>query len=128
MLAQSTIAAITPADVALFALFLVLVFLGLMWVLLYNAWKYRLRDSPSPYTKLPLRRGSEISYSTAVKILRFLYDLHQYDNRIFDLKRAAVCRETGRIFPEAVTWYEVIKSIGDFYKNATLASMFHGAA
>lgn len=35
--------------------------------------------------------------------------MHQYDNRIFDVKKAAICRETGRIFPECITWYDTIK-------------------
>src|SRR5262249_24979434 len=43
------------------------------------------------------------------KALKFLYEMHQYDNRLFEIKKAALCRETGRIFPDAVTWYDTIK-------------------
>lgn len=63
----------------------------------------------SPYSRLPMRRAGELSYDSKVKVLRFLYNMHQYDNRIFELEKAAICRETGRIFPNAVTWYGVIK-------------------
>ena len=35
--------------------------------------------------------------------------MHEYDNSIFDFGKAAFCRETGRIFPNVVTWYGTIK-------------------
>lgn len=35
--------------------------------------------------------------------------MHQYDNPMFDFDKAALCRETGRIFPNSVTWYGTIK-------------------
>lgn len=69
----------------------------------------RREASLSPYTGLPLRRASGISYAAKEKVYRFLHEMHQYENRLFDLKNAALCRETGRIFPNCVTWYDAIK-------------------
>lgn len=77
--------------------------------LIAQIWLHKVPNALSPYTRHPLRPGSEISYYAANKVLRFLYDRHEYDNRIFDLRRAAVCRDTGRIFPNAITWYNKIK-------------------
>lgn len=77
--------------------------------LFWFGWRMTQRShSVSPYTGVPLRRTTEISYYSAERILKYLYDLHQYDNRIFKLKRAAFCRETGRIFQDCITWYDVI--------------------
>lgn len=73
---------------------------------------YRLlnqQPSLSPYTKLPLRRATDLSYDTKERVLRFLFEMHQYDNPMFELDKAAFCRETGRIFPNAVTWFGTIK-------------------
>jgi len=41
--------------------------------------------------------------------LRFLYNMNDYHNRMFDVTRAGFCRETGRLFPDALNWYGVIK-------------------
>jgi hypothetical protein len=73
---------------------------------------YRLLNqapSLSPYTKFPLRYASDLSFDSKERVLRYLFEMHEYDNSMFDLKKAALCRETGRIFPNAVTWYGVIK-------------------
>lgn len=69
----------------------------------------RREASLSPYTGLPLRRASGLSYAATEKVYRYLYEMHQYENRIFDLRKAALCRETGRLFPNCVTWYDVIQ-------------------
>ena len=63
----------------------------------------------SPYAKVPLRRALDLSYDSKERVLRFLFNMYQYDNQMFDLEKAAFCRETGRIFSHAVTWYGVIK-------------------
>ena len=41
----------------------------------------------------------------------------EYDNKLFDLNKAAVCRMTGRIFPDAVTWYGAIDVDWDFLQK-----------
>lgn len=103
------LAVLSPRDVALFGILLFVTVLIFAAFFFYNLWLRRISDSLSPYTKLPMRRGAELSYGAAEKVLRFLFKMHQYDNRIFDLRQSAVCRETGRIFPNALTWYDKIK-------------------
>lgn len=103
------LAAVDAMDVALFGIFILVLILTLFALCVYGIWLSRKPDSVSPYSHLPMRRGSDLSYFAAEKTLRFLYDFHQYDNRIFSLKRSAVCRETGRIFPNAVTWFDKIE-------------------
>lgn len=83
-------------------------FLLLFVAFLTVAWVTRYSSSKSPYSGMPLRRGSDLPYDSAKKILQFVYDKQEYDNRIFDIKRAAVCRETGRVFPNAITWFDTI--------------------
>lgn len=103
------LAALNFSDIAFFSIFMLFVLLLLFGIFFFGLWLTRQKDSVSPYTGFPLRRGSDLSYFNIENVLRYLYNLHQYDNRIFDLKRAAFCRETGRIFPNAITWYDKIK-------------------
>lgn len=73
---------------------------------------YKLLNQPpslSPYTKMPLRRALDLSFDSKERVLRYLFSLHQYDNPLFDFEKAALCRETGRIFPNALTWYGSVK-------------------
>ena len=103
------IASVDTVDIALFGIFILAAVLLLFVIFLYGVWLDRRPNSLSPYSRLPLRSASELSYYTSEQVLRFLYDMHEYDNRIFDLRRAALCRETGRIFPDVMTWYGKIK-------------------
>ena len=59
----------------------------------------------SPYSEMPLRRAGTLRYTTQFIIKRYLKDMEDYDNRQFELNRASLCRETGRIFPDSVNWY-----------------------
>lgn len=73
---------------------------------------YRLLNQPasvSPYGRMPLRRASDLSYDSKERVLRYLFEMHQYDNPMFDMEKAAFCRETGRVFSHALTWYGIIK-------------------
>lgn len=99
---------VTPAQTALFLALFFLIFLLLVLSSAISWHKSRLKPAPSPYTGLPLRRATDLSFFHAEKTLRYLYDLKQYDNRIFNLKKAALCRDTGRIFPDSVNWLDVI--------------------
>jgi hypothetical protein len=88
---------------------IILISFTLLVALFWLGWRMTQRShSVSPYTGIPLRRTSEISYYSAEKILRFVFDFHQYDNRIFKLNRASFCRETGRIFQDSVTWWDSV--------------------
>lgn len=111
------LAVIEPLDVALFGVGILVVFFVFFAFFIFGVWLSRARGSLSPYSKQPMRKGEELSYDSKVKVLRFLYDMHQYDNRIFELSHSAVCRETGRIFPNAVTWYGVIRLDWTFLKK-----------
>lgn len=71
----------------------------------------------SPYTGLPLRRLSEVSYYSAEQILGYLYDLKQYDNRVFKVKKAAFSRETGHIFQDCITIFDTIKIDWSFLRK-----------
>lgn len=105
-------------DTALLVIFLsltvfviLLLLVGAFW---FNSWYEKNAAGISPYTGLPMRRLTDLSYYSAEKVLHYLYDYHQYDNRIFKLKKSAFCRETGRIFQDCVTWYNVVKIDRDF--------------
>lgn len=74
----------------------------------FGWWKSLRPHSVSPYTGIPLRRATDLSYYSTERIFRFLHYLKQYDNRIFDMNKAALCRETGRLFQDCVTWYDAI--------------------
>lgn len=95
--------------VFLFAALILLSF-AFLALLFFIGWRISQRSEVlSPYTGLPLRRLTEVSYFSAERILRYLHDLHQYDNRIFKLRKAAFCRETGRIFQDCITLFDTIK-------------------
>lgn len=111
------LAVATDTDVLLFAVAILLTFVLIVAVFFASQWIQRYRIGKSPYSTLPLRFASDLPFSSAEKILRFLYDLHQYDNRIFSLKKAALCRETGRVFPNAVTWYGTVKVDWNFLQK-----------
>jgi hypothetical protein len=111
------LAAVAPIDVTLFSLSILIVFFVLFGLFIFGIWLSRKQGSLSPYSRQPMRKGEELSYDSKVKVLRFLYEMHQYDNRIFELRRAAVCRETGRIFPNVITWYGVINCDWSFLKK-----------
>nr|WP_166155347.1 hypothetical protein [Neochlamydia sp. AcF84]NGY94857.1 hypothetical protein [Neochlamydia sp. AcF84] len=89
------------------AILFTLIFAAITGVIGYKV----INQSPSrsPYGKMPLRHASDLSYESKEKVLRFLFEMHQYDNRMFNLEKAALCRETRRIFSNAISWYGAIK-------------------
>lgn len=99
----------SPAVTVLFAVAIILVFLLLFAAFWMGWWLTRREASVSPYSDMPLRRATDLSYASVEKVLRYLHRLHQYENRLFEIKKAALCRETGRIFPNCVTWYDTIR-------------------
>ncbi|MDP1835977.1 MAG: hypothetical protein Q8K75_08635 [Chlamydiales bacterium] len=76
----------------------VLMMIGLLW---YGYKASKRRPPNSIYGDLPLRRAAELPYESIGKVYLFLMSIHQYDNRMFNINRASVCRTTGRIFPNA---------------------------
>lgn len=105
------------ADFILFVFIVLIVLLGLIGYFAYSLWKSREVSSPSPYTGLPLRRARELTFTSKDIIQRFLYNLHDYDNQIIDFNKAALCRETGRIFPNVVTWTDSISVDWNFLQK-----------
>lgn len=106
--------AVSNQDMVIFGAVLVLVLIGLFASFIFG-WLYGDKPTcPSPYTGLPLRCGSDLHWQTTEKVLRSLFEYHQYHNRMFDLRKAAVCRDTGRIFPDATNWYGNIVVKWDF--------------
>lgn len=57
------------------------------------------------YTDRPLWPGWLIPQESKVKVYRFLEKLQQYDNRPFSFHSALFCRETGRIYPNARSFF-----------------------
>ena len=87
---------------------ILIVFVLLLVGFFVNNWLRKHGASPSPYSGLPLRRGEDLAYDSKLAVLKYLYNYHQYDNRIFEVRKAAYCRETGRIFPDAITFFDTI--------------------
>jgi hypothetical protein len=100
---------VTSTEVVIFGLAILASFFLLFGIFWFGWWISRREASLSPYSGMPLRRATDLSYSSMEKVLRFLYDTHEFDNRIFEMRRAAICRETGRIFTNCVTWFDTIK-------------------
>lgn len=96
-------------EVLFLGIALLLVFLGFFVVFLIALFIQRGRPDVSPYSGLPMRAGGDLSYAARERILRFLFDMKAYDNRMFDLSKAAVCRETGRVFPDAINFLSQIR-------------------
>ncbi len=103
------LAIVTTTDVVLFSLAILASFFLLFAAFWYAWWVTRREACLSPYSGMPLRRATDLSYYSMEKVLRYLHNMNQYDNRIFEFKRSALCRETGRIFPNCITWYDTIK-------------------
>lgn len=104
-----TVGVLTYQDLVNFGWLLFLTIFGLLCYLIFSLWTTRSVTCPSPYTGRHLRKGSDLPWKSREKVLRYLYDMHDYDNRMFDLTQAAVCRDTGRIFSDAFTWYGSMK-------------------
>lgn len=103
------LAEIHQSDIVLFSVIILLVFFLIFLSFVFGYWVRRHYCCPSPYTGSPMRRASELPFQGAKKVLQYLFDMHEYDNRIFELKRSAVCRETGRIFPNCITWFNTMQ-------------------
>lgn len=89
-----------------------------LFVAFWVGWRLSQRSQGlSPYTGLPLRKATDLSYYSIDKYARYMRSFHQYDNQIFDLRRAALCRETGRLFPNAVGWFDIIRVDWNFLQK-----------
>lgn len=90
-----------------FSVFLMIgVFSFLLWV---GWWSSTRRGSLSPYTKKPLELGIDVAPSIARFVEAFMLSHSQPENKPFDFANAAICTDTGRIFPECVKKGEIVK-------------------
>jgi hypothetical protein len=97
------------ATVFLVAVVFLLV-VAFMVAILIIGWLFTSRkDSVSPYTGMPLRRGRDLSYNSMLQIYKFMEPYKEYDNRMFKVTQSAIDRETGRVFPNCITWTGHIK-------------------
>lgn len=87
--------------------FLILFAFSVLCVIAYIS--YRLQNQKPcvcPYTGKNLRLGEYVPLSSVIKIMKFLYyGIHNYENRVFPMKRSLVCRDTGRIFQDSISWW-----------------------
>lgn len=111
------LAVVSQTDVVVFSVAILLIFMLFVSIFFISMWLQRHQAGVSPYSGLPLRRASDLPLTSAEKILRYFYDMHQYDNRIFSLKKAAFCRETGRVFQNCITWYGTVKVDWNFLQK-----------
>jgi hypothetical protein len=101
-------AEVSPFYLAAFLLAISVTVISIAFLCGLNWHLSRKRPPLSPYSKTPLRHASDISWYNAEKVILYLKELKEYDNRPFSLKRAALCRETGRLFPRCVNlWHEI---------------------
>jgi hypothetical protein len=80
--------------------------------------KQNTKKSLSPYIQKPLRSANDLHYTIKNKVLRYLYQLKQFDNQMFDFEKAAYCRDTGRLFKECVNWLGQIEVDWTFIQKA----------
>jgi len=117
MALESLIFDTSTSNVILFALLILVGFAALILAFWYT-WRFNEnRIALSPYSGMPLRRGADLSYYSMERVLRYLYTHQDYRNRIFKLSSAAVCRETGRIFPNSIGWWDTIHVTWDFLQK-----------
>ncbi len=103
--------------VVLLSLAILATFVFLLFAFWFGWWFSQKSWGLSPYTGLPLRRATDLSYYSAEKVLHFMNDFHQYDNSPFKLSRAAFCRETGRIFSNCINWLDIIRLDWNFLQK-----------
>ncbi|MBA3602653.1 MAG: hypothetical protein H0W50_03215 [Parachlamydiaceae bacterium] len=108
----------TSSTKVVFFSFAILGAFFLLFGIFWFSWRYGRRPTAlSPYSGMPLRRGSDLSYFYSESVLRYLYQMRDPNNPMFDLRKAAMCRETGRIFPNGINWFDVINVDWDFLKK-----------
>jgi hypothetical protein len=96
--------ALTEEDILFLGVAAFVVFLLLLYYFYLGIKHSATEICLSPYSGHPLRKASDIPWMTKERVLRYLYESEDYANRIFDFERAALCRETGRIFPNCIDW------------------------
>lgn len=79
---------------------------AMMVFVLWFGWRAsQIRPPISLFGNLPLRPAIELSYESIGRVYLFMTAIHQFDNRMFSIHRASVCRATGRIFPNSIDFF-----------------------
>lgn len=92
-------------DLALFGLALFFVLFGLITYFYLSYWNIGAKKGISPYTGLPMRPARELTYAMKERVRMFLREQGGSENRPFDFNQAALCRDTGRLFPDCTTFF-----------------------
>lgn len=99
----------------------VLVFLlclGVLASLVWMGWWWtHRRGCVSPYSGKTLRRGQDLAFSATTKVMAYLNTFEDVENPTFDVRFAAVCPATGRIFPDCVNIFGGIRVDWGFIKR-----------
>lgn len=97
----------------LLAVFVLVLIMGfVIWMGRKNL--QRIAVGNSPYTGTPLRHGDNLSYSALGAFNRYMRMMAHPDNPPVDLRKAAICVKTGRVFPEALDLFRTLKVNWDF--------------
>lgn len=99
---------IGEAAALLFIIGMLLCALGVLALFYMGWWLTNRPGSSSPYTGAPMALGSNLSYEAVRKVHAYLESLPSNENQFFELNKAAVCRETGRVFPNSVNYMEIV--------------------
>lgn len=92
--------------------------IGVMIFLLWIGWfSSKKRGSLSPYSKMPMKLGIDIAPSMRRYVDEFILSHTQPENEPFDFDTAAICQETGRIFPKAVIRGQFVRLGWDFLER-----------
>lgn len=103
--------------IGLFVAALVLIVVMMVGLMLFSRRMSMRRGAVSPYSHMPMMLGVDLSFSMAHYVEEFLKGQPQPENPPFDMKKAAICQETGRIFPDVVNRGEVIALDWSFLKR-----------
>lgn len=101
------IASTTILTMIVVVLFLATVMGGLLWI---GWWSANRRGTVSPYSGEPMAKGEDLAFSAIQSVEDYLMTVPQPGvNPKIDFMRSAICRRTGRIFPESITRFGTIK-------------------
>ncbi|SCA62368.1 hypothetical protein SCG7086_AA_00020 [Chlamydiales bacterium SCGC AG-110-P3] len=101
--------ALGQSSIALFVLVFFLCFAVMFAIVWIGWWVTNRQGSVSPFTGHEMRRGEDLAYSAVQEVQKWLDSMADPDNPVLDIRRASVCRETGRIIPDSVNLFNVIK-------------------
>ncbi len=95
-------------QVLVLSIVICLAFIALFFAFWLAWWMSSRYQGTSPYTGMPLRRANDLTYFAAERVLRYMFEKKQYDNRVFKLRKAAFCRDTGRVFQDCVSIFNTV--------------------